>query len=68
MQAPATSYGSERATNANTAASLKRLIHSLFHLNHIVARIHGGNDDPSNLCWSTVTEVLIVLRQLRTNA
>lgn len=24
----------------------------VFHLEHIVARQHGGNDAPSNLCWS----------------
>jgi hypothetical protein len=23
-----------------------------FHVDHIVARVHGGTDDPKNLCWS----------------
>jgi hypothetical protein len=23
-----------------------------FHIDHIIARVHGGSDDPSNLCWS----------------
>jgi 5-methylcytosine-specific restriction endonuclease McrA len=23
-----------------------------FHVDHIVARVHGGNDELSNLCWS----------------
>jgi hypothetical protein len=23
-----------------------------FHVDHIVARVHGGTDDPGNLCWS----------------
>lgn len=23
-----------------------------FHLDHIIARVHGGNDDATNLCWA----------------
>src|SRR3989304_2246313 len=23
-----------------------------FHVDHIVARVHGGSDDPGNCCWS----------------
>jgi hypothetical protein len=23
-----------------------------FHVDHIIARVHGGQDEPSNLCWS----------------
>lgn len=23
-----------------------------FHVDHVVARVHGGTDDMANLCWS----------------
>jgi hypothetical protein len=39
-----------------TAASIVHLPHSLqllpFHVEHIIARQHGGSEDPENLAWS----------------
>src|SRR6476661_2468869 len=42
--------GLARRAVANTVASVRSNVELTHHVEHIIARKHGGTDDPSNLC------------------